>query len=68
MNDDVILTGRIVAEYREMPGLSLTLGQAARLWSLEGAHVQRVLERLAREGTLRQTARGTYVLRSAQDS
>jgi len=37
---------RIRAEYLEMPGLRLTLEQAQRLWGVERALCQRVLDML----------------------
>ncbi len=58
------LDERIIAEFREMPGLSLTIAQAARLWAVEPAEAARVLERLDRTGILKQTVRGSYLLRS----
>lgn len=58
------LSQRIVAEFREMPGTCLTVGQAARLWALERSDAARALERLERAGLLRRTAHGSYVLRS----
>ena len=48
-------------EYCEMPGLSLTRDQAARLWCLTTALADAVLAHLVREGFLRATDRGTYV-------
>ena len=46
------LLTRISAEFLEMPGLRLTLPQAARLFSLEPARCQRVLTALVRAGHL----------------
>jgi hypothetical protein len=43
---------RIHAEFREMPGLTLTLSQAARLFSLGPADCERVLQSLVEEGHL----------------
>ena len=42
------LRSRIAGEYREMPGLGLTLAQAARLWGLDRATTERVLESLSK--------------------
>jgi hypothetical protein len=42
----------IRAEYREMPGLSVTLEQAARLWNVERRACLDALETLTREGFL----------------
>jgi DNA-binding IclR family transcriptional regulator len=55
--------GRAVAEYREMPGLSLTPPQAARLWGVETADANRILQQLASAGFLTRTSTGSYVLR-----
>ena len=46
------LCARIHAEYREMPGLTLTLPQAARLFSLDRADCEGVLQALVEEGHL----------------
>lgn len=51
-DDDRVLRARIHGEYQEMPGLSLTLPQAARLFNLELAECARVLNALVTEGTL----------------
>lgn len=59
---DYITTTRIVAEYREMPGLSLTSSQAARLLGLDAAQCGRLLETLVAEGHLRRTSQGKYAL------
>ena len=42
----------IRAEYLEMPGLCLTLAQAARLWNIDQGTCLGVLESLIREGFL----------------
>ena len=51
--DDLHLLRRIEAEFREMPGLTLTLPQAARLFSLDSRECERVLQALVRGGQLR---------------
>lgn len=56
-----VLLARARGEYLEMPGLRLTLAQACRLWQLDEALCGRVLERLVREGFLRQTDTGFYI-------
>jgi len=43
---------RVRAEYNEMPGLCLTLAQAARFWQLDQHSCERALEDLVREGYL----------------
>jgi len=55
------LLGRIRGEYSEMPGLSLTLAQAQRLWVLEGSTCEALLDALVAEEFLRRTLRGAYV-------
>jgi hypothetical protein len=37
---------RAYGEYREMPGLQLTLAQAARLWNVDRVQAARILETL----------------------
>ena len=54
------LSARIRAEYDEMPGLCLTLGQAVRLWNLDSSTCAKVLENLRHEGYLRM-ARARYL-------
>lgn len=49
---------RIRSEYREMPGLCLTLLQARRLWALDESTCSRLLSNLVSEGYLRQSAAG----------
>lgn len=46
------LRARVSAEFREMPGLTLTLAQAARLFSIEPAKCERVLGALIERGVL----------------
>jgi len=59
------LVRRVHNEYREMPGLRLTLEQAARLFHLPGETCARVLGELIEEGVLRRTRNGFYVLAQA---
>ena len=54
---------RVEGEYREMPGLSLTLRQAARLWGLDHSTCEHVMANLLERGILKRTSNGTYVLR-----
>ena len=49
------LVSRVLAEYREMPGLLLTLPQACRLWNTDPATVRVVFELLVVRGSLRQS-------------
>ena len=46
------LHARIRGEYQEMPGMRLTLAQAARLFNLELAHCAHVLDALVTDGAL----------------
>jgi hypothetical protein len=50
--EDGNLHARIQAEYREMPGLKLTLAQASRLFNLEPRRCARALETLVSGGVL----------------
>jgi hypothetical protein len=54
------LVCRIRAEFREMPGLSLTLPQARRLFGVSVDACDRILNRLAEEGLLRRRLDGTF--------
>lgn len=56
-----LLMQRVRAEYREMPGLSLTRAQACCLWGVDGNVGEQVLRRLVQEGFLMPTAHGTFV-------
>jgi hypothetical protein len=51
MTDDTLHI-RVRAEYNEMPGLRLTLAQAARLFNIEKTSCEEVLERLVCAGAL----------------
>jgi hypothetical protein len=51
---------RIRAEFLEMPGLKLTLGQAARVFGGEPLTMKRLLGELSREGFLVRDRRGMY--------
>jgi hypothetical protein len=46
------LYNRVQGEFREMPGLTLTVRQAARLFSIEQTRCERVLGELVAEGVL----------------
>ena len=43
---------RVIAEYQEMPGLVLTVAQAARLFGVDQAHSRRILDTLVNRGIL----------------
>jgi hypothetical protein len=46
------LHARIAGEYREMPGLRLTLPQAARLFNIEPAQCAQLFNTLVNDGAL----------------
>jgi hypothetical protein len=52
---------RIKAEFLEMPGLRLTVLQASRLWGLERAMCESVIDSLVGSAFLRRTQTGTIV-------
>ena len=58
---------RIRGEYVEMPGLRLTVAQAQRIFGLDRATCESVLEALAEERFLRRARDGTFV-RVARDT
>ena len=49
---DATVHARIRAEYREMPGMRLTIAQAARLFGLERSSCEQVLKTLVVAGEL----------------
>ncbi len=55
------LLQRVRAEYREMPGLRLTLAQAARLWSLDRSTCAALIDVLVSTKFLARTVDGAYV-------
>ena len=50
----------VLGSYREMPGLSLHISQAARLFGLHRPTCEKVLEDLVRAGELRRRPDGQY--------
>ncbi len=58
MNIETV-TNRVRAEFVEMPGLQLTPAQAARLWGLDHATCQAVIDQLVEAAFLRRTPSGT---------
>ena len=54
----------IDSEYREMPGLRLTLAQAARLWGLLAPQCRTLLAVLVERGRLMETPDGLYCVAS----
>jgi DNA-binding IclR family transcriptional regulator len=55
------LLQRIRSEFLEMPGLNLTLAQAARLWALDQSTSERLLGELVRAGFLSKGRNGAYL-------
>jgi len=55
------LVDRIRGEFREMPGLQLTLAEAQRLFGLDPASCRNVIDALVETSFLRWTASGTIV-------
>ena len=54
---------RVESEYSEMPGLSLTLAQAARLWGLDRGACEILLTKLVERRVLKRAPNGTYLRR-----
>jgi hypothetical protein len=57
----VALIGRIRSEYLEMPGLRLTVAQAARLWAEDRQITERLLDELTVTGFLHKDRAGAYL-------
>jgi hypothetical protein len=55
------LLEQIQAEYAEMPGLSVTLPQAQRLWAVDRATCEEVFSRLISRGVLKKTSKGRFM-------
>lgn len=55
-----VLARRLLREYLDMPGLSLSLAQATRLLSADMPTCRRALDSLIDAGCLTRTAAGTY--------
>jgi hypothetical protein len=54
------ITERVRGEFREMPGLKLTIAQAGRLWSLDPPTCSEVLSELVQTGFLCRSADGAF--------
>lgn len=52
---------RAEAEYREMPGLSLTLPQAQRLWGLDQETCAALFDALIARAVVKRTSDGRYI-------
>jgi hypothetical protein len=55
-----VISERVRGEFREMPGLTLTLAQARRLWSLDTATCTEVLSQLVNSGFLCRRRDGAF--------
>lgn len=55
------MLGLVKSEYREIPGLTLTLPQARRLWQLDDETSADIFTRLVDSHFLRRTTGGSYV-------
>jgi hypothetical protein len=55
------LVNRVRGEFIEMPGLELTMAQAAKLWGLDNAACRHVVEALVAASFLRWNAAGKIV-------
>ena len=55
------LVARVRGEYREMPGLRLTVSQACRLWHVDISTCEWLLEQLVEEEFLCKTDQGAYL-------
>ena len=59
--DNEMLVRRVREEFREMPGLRLTIAQACRLWGLELHICRALIESLVDSAFLRWTPRGVML-------
>jgi hypothetical protein len=59
--DSEMLVRRVREEFREMPGLRLTVAQASRLWGLERDLCRNLIESLVASAFLRWTAGGSVM-------
>jgi hypothetical protein len=59
--DARVLAERVRGEFNEMPGLQLTMAQAARLWGMDQKACRTVIEALVDAAFLRWTPAGTVV-------
>ena len=65
---DAGLIARILGEYREMPGLALTLSQAQRMWGCDAATCHAVVDLLVGHGVLRWSRDGRLVRGTMESS
>ena len=59
--ESATLVERVRGEFIEMPGLQLTMAQAARLWGLDVAACRHVVDALVESAFLRWTEGGKIV-------
>ena len=59
--DVLTIVERIRGEFNEMPGLQLTIAQAAKLWGLDQRSCHHVIQTLVDAAFLRWTPAGTIV-------
>ena len=59
-NSITVIAERVRGEFREMPGLTLTIAQARRLWSLDPSTCSEVLSQLVAAGFLSRRDDGTF--------
>ena len=65
---DAGLIARIRGEFREMPGLSLTIDQGCKLWGCDSVTCRHVVDILVAAGELRWSRDGRMIrARSADD-
>jgi hypothetical protein len=60
--DQLQILHRVLGEFREMPGMRLTLEQAMRLWSLSRETCASVLDELMASHVLQRDVSGRYKL------
>jgi hypothetical protein len=58
--DVELVTKRVRAEFEEMPGMTLTMPQASRLFGIEREICKRIVERLVTTSYLKWTDSGTF--------
>lgn len=64
---DNTLRTRMEAEFREIPGLSVTVEQARRLWAMDHNDCRQALDELMAAGLLRCTTDGSYRRHTGED-
>ena len=59
--DARLLVERVRGEFNEMPGMQLTMAQAAKLWGMDQKVCRTVIEALVDSSFLRWTSSGTVI-------